>query len=84
MREIRVHGLSETRHQLAMGAELSNQLGYEKHDSVGRGSGNNRNGKSRKTVQGDFGVIDIEVPRDRKGSFEPKILADTRAVLPGL
>src|SRR3954452_21423288 len=58
----------------AMGAELSNHLGYEKHDSVGRGSGNNRNGKSRKTVQGDFGAVEIEVPRDRNGSFEPKIL----------
>jgi putative transposase len=58
----------------AMGAELSNHLGYEKHDSVGRGSGNNRNGKSRKTVQGDFGTVEIEVPRDRNGSFEPKIL----------
>src|SRR3954469_6639030 len=58
----------------AMGAELSNHLGYEKHDSVGRGSGNNRNGKSRKTVQGDFGAVEIEVPRDRNGSFEPKIV----------
>jgi putative transposase len=58
----------------AMGAELSNHLGYEKHDSIGRGSGNNRNGKSRKTVQGDFGAVEIEVPRDRNGSFEPKIL----------
>ena len=48
----------------AMGAELSNHLGYEKHDSAGRGSGNNRNGKSRKTVQGDFGAVEIEVPRD--------------------
>jgi putative transposase len=58
----------------AMGAELSNHLGYEKHDAAGRGSGNNRNGKSRKTVQGDFGAVEIEVPRDRNGSFEPKIL----------
>jgi putative transposase len=58
----------------AMGAELSNHLGYEKHDHAGRGSGNNRNGKSGKTVQGDLGAIDIEVPRDRNGSFEPKIL----------
>jgi putative transposase len=58
----------------ALGTELSNHLGYEKHDSTGRGSGNSRNGKSRKTVQGDFGAVEIEVPRDRKGSFEPKIL----------
>ena len=58
----------------AMGAELSNHLGYEKHESAGRGSGNNRNGKSRKRVQGDFAAVEIEVPRDRNGSFEPKIL----------
>ena len=58
----------------AMGAELSNHLGYEKHDSAGWGTGNSRNGTSRKTVQGDFGAVEIEVPRDRKGSFEPKIL----------
>src|SRR3954454_12041418 len=58
----------------AMGAELSNHLGYEKHDSVGRGSGNNRNGGSRKKVQGDFGAVEIEVPRDRNGTFEPKII----------
>jgi putative transposase len=58
----------------AMGAELSNHLGYDKHDSAGWNSGNSRNGTSRKTVQGDFGAVEIEVPRDRKGSFEPKIL----------
>src|SRR6201999_518708 len=48
----------------AMGAELSRHLGYEKHDSAGWGSGNSRNGTSRKTVQGDFGSVEIEVPRD--------------------
>ena len=40
----------------------------------GRGSGNNRNGSSRKTVQGDFGTTEIAVPRDRNGSVEPQIL----------
>jgi putative transposase len=58
----------------AMNAELSHHLGYEKGQPEGRGSGNNRNGKSRKTVQGDCGAIEIAVPRDRNGSFEPKIL----------
>ena len=57
-----------------MGAELSNHLGYEKHEMAGRGSGNNWNGKSCKTVQGDFGAVQIEVPRDRNGGFEPKTL----------
>jgi putative transposase len=58
----------------AMNAELNHHLGYEKHAPEGRGSGNNRNGRSRKKVQGDFGAVEIEVPRDRNGTFEPKIL----------
>jgi putative transposase len=58
----------------AMNTELNHHLGYEKHAPEGRGSGNNRNGRSRKKVQGDFGAVEIEVPRDRNGTFEPKII----------
>jgi putative transposase len=58
----------------AMGAELTHHLGYEKHAPEGRGSGNNRNGASRKKVQGDFGAVEIAVPRDRNGTFEPKLI----------
>src|SRR5471030_1954141 len=58
----------------ALGAELTQHLGYEKHDPVGYNSGNSRNGASAKTVQGEFGEITIETPRDRKASFEPQIL----------
>ena len=58
----------------AMNAELTHHLGYGKHEPEGRGSGNSRNGKSRKRVQGDFGEVEIAVPRDRNGSFEPRIL----------
>jgi putative transposase len=58
----------------AMDAELTHHLGYEKGEASGRGSGNNRNGQSRKTIQGDFGAIEVATPRDRNGSFEPKIL----------
>ena len=58
----------------AMNAELTHHLGYEKGQAEGRGSGNNRNGNSRKRVQGDFGRVEIAVPRDRNGSFEPQIL----------
>src|SRR3989442_14325260 len=57
-----------------MSAEPTHELGYEKHDPQGRGSGNSRNGKSRKKLKGDFGEVDIEVPRDREGEFEPKIV----------
>jgi putative transposase len=57
-----------------MGAELTHHLGYEKHAPEGRGSGNSRNGASRKKIQGDFGAVDIEIPRDRNGTFDPKII----------
>jgi putative transposase len=58
----------------AMHAELTNHLGYERHDPGGRGSGNSRNGASSKTLKGDFGEAVIQVPRDRAGTFEPKIV----------
>jgi putative transposase len=59
----------------AMQAELTDHLGYEKHDPAGYKSGNARNGKSKKKLKGDFGAIDLETPRDRNGTFEPKIVA---------
>src|SRR5215213_1795092 len=58
----------------AMRAELTQHLGYEPHDSAGDNSGNSRNGKSRKTLKGDFGNLPIEVPRDRASTFDPKII----------
>lgn len=57
-----------------MQAELTAHLGDEKHDASGDNSGNSRNGKSRKTLKGDFGNLPIEVPRDRDSSFEPQIV----------
>src|ERR671922_250810 len=59
--------------------ELEEHLGYAKHDAEGRGSGNSRNGATPKTVRGDFGEIEIETPRDRNSSFEPKIVAKRQA-----
>jgi putative transposase len=58
----------------AMNAELTHHLGYAKNAPEGRGTGNSRNGRSQKRVQGDFGEVSIEVPRDRNGSFDPQIL----------
>lgn len=58
----------------ALGAELTQHLGYEKHDPTGYHSGNSRNGASAKTVKGEFGEITVETPRDRNSSFEPQIL----------
>src|SRR5437870_1015996 len=58
----------------AMAAELTEHVGYEKHDAAGNKSGNSRNGKSGKTLKGTFGTVPIEVPRDRNGTFEPQII----------
>ncbi|GAF75401.1 unnamed protein product, partial [marine sediment metagenome] len=64
-------------------AELSGHLGYEPHAIKGRGSGNNRNGKGHKTVQSDTGALEIEVPRDRNGSFEPQLVKKRQRRLEG-
>src|SRR5882762_9019017 len=58
----------------ALGAELTHHLGYEKGDLAGRGSGNNRNGHSSKTVLSEDGGIDLSIPRDRAGTFEPQLI----------
>jgi putative transposase len=58
----------------ALGAELTVHLGYPKGESRPTGQGNQRNGTSRKRLITDEGVIDLEVPRDRDGSFEPQIV----------
>lgn len=54
--------------------EMDEHLGYEKHDPAGNNSGNRRNGYSKKTVKTRFGQSEIEIPRDRKGEFEPQIV----------
>jgi hypothetical protein len=58
----------------AMAAELTEHVGYEKHDVAGHKSGNSRNGKSAKTLKGSFGTMPIAVPRDRNGTFAPQII----------
>jgi transposase-like protein len=60
--------------ETAAGAELTEHLGYEKHDPAGRGSGNSRNGTSPKTLVSEHGEVPVEVPRDRNSSFEPQIV----------
>jgi putative transposase len=59
----------------ALQAELTDHLGFEKHDPAGHHSGNTRNGTGRKALKGDFGELELETPRDRQASFEPKIVA---------
>jgi putative transposase len=64
--------------------ELDDHLGYGKHDPAGRDGGNSRNGKRAKTLLTEAGPVAIEVPRDREGSFEPKIVAKRQRRLSGV
>jgi len=58
----------------ALQAELAEHLGHGKHEPVENLAGNTRNGKSKKTLKGEFGELPIEIPRDRHGSFEPQLI----------
>lgn len=60
--------------EAALGAELDDHLGYDKHDPAGRGSGNSRNGTTRKRLKGQHGEVEIDAPRDRTGTFEPQFV----------
>ncbi len=63
--------------------EMTAHLGYEKHDPAGNHQGNPRNGKSRKTVKGEFGELELETPRDRQGTFESKIIGKRQTLWAG-
>lgn len=58
----------------ALDVEIADHLGYEHGDPAGNGSGNSRNGHGRKTVLTTSGPVDLEVPRDRNGTFDPQIV----------
>ncbi|WP_455550725.1 IS256 family transposase [Actinacidiphila glaucinigra] len=68
----------------ALEGEITDHLGYGKHDPAGVGSGNSRNGVRAKTVLTDVGPVEISVPRDRDGSFEPQIVKKRQRRLSGV
>jgi len=63
--------------------ELDSHLGYPKHGRHGNASGNTRNGTSQKTLKGEQGQVEIEVPRDRQGTFEPQLVKKGQTRLEG-
>lgn len=67
----------------ALDEELTDELGYERGDRAGRGSGNSRNGSYPKTVLTDIGAVEVLVPRDRNGEFDPKIVPKHETRLKG-
>jgi putative transposase len=70
--------------ETALDAEMSEHLGYEKHDPDGRNSGNSRNGTRSKTVLTEIGPVEIEVPRDTESTFEPQIVKKRQRRLTGV
>jgi transposase-like protein len=77
--------LTKTVLETALNEEMTEHLGYEKHDPPGAGGGNIRNGSRSKTVLTEAsGQVEIEVPRDRAGSFEPQIVKKRQRRLNGV
>jgi putative transposase len=70
--------------EAALDGEITDHLGYEKHDPAGKDGGNSRNGARAKTVLTDVGPVEITVPRDREGSFEPQIVKKHQRRLSGV
>src|SRR5918998_462919 len=68
----------------ALEGEITDHLGYDRHDAAGGDGGNSRNGHRAKTVLTEVGPVEIEVPRDRDATFEPKIVAKRQRRLSGV
>jgi putative transposase len=77
-------GLTRTVLETALDAEMTEHLGYEKHDPAGRDGGNSRNGTRAKTVITEVGPVQVEVPRDRDGTFDPQVVRKRQVRLGGI
>ncbi len=65
-------------------AEMEDSLGYAKHDAKNKTTSNSRNGHSKKTVRSDYGEVEIQVPRDRNGEFDPLIVKKNQTNVTGI
>jgi putative transposase len=65
-------------------AEMDTNLGYEKNDSKNKTTPNRRNGHSRKSVRSEYGDIDLKIPRDREGDFEPLVVKTHQKSVTGI
>ena len=77
-------GLTKNVLEAGLEAEMSEHLGYDRHDPVGKNTGNSRNGTRSKKVLTDVGPVEIEVPRDRDGSFETQLVEKRQRRLTGV
>jgi len=76
--------LTKTVIDAALEGEMDDHVGYSKHDPAGRNGGNSRNGKRGKTVLTEIGPVEVAVPRDRDGTFEPKLVPKHARRLSGI
>ncbi|WP_373889276.1 IS256 family transposase [Nocardia sp. XZ_19_369] len=76
--------LTKTVLETALEAEMTEHVGYEKHDPAGRGTPNSRNGSRSKKVLTEIGPVEIDVPRDTDSSFEPRIVKKRQRRLSGV
>ena len=65
-------------------AELDEELGYSKYDYKNKTGTNSRNGHSKKTMKTSFGEMELAIPRDREGEFEPQLVKSSRLLLPAI
>lgn len=75
-----VKGVTEA----ALAGELDNHLGYKKKEQLGNNTGNSRNGYSAKTINGEFGEVEVDIPRDRNGTYEPQFVERYKRKTKGL
>ncbi|MEV5555843.1 transposase, partial [Nonomuraea wenchangensis] len=68
----------------ALEGEITDHLGYDRHDPAGKNSGNSRNGSRTKTVVTDVGTVEVRVPRDVAGTFEPQLVRKRQRRLSGV
>lgn len=79
-----LNGLTKIVLETALDAEMTDHLGYDKHEAAGRNGANSRNGTRTKTVITEIGPVEIEVPRDREASFDPQIVRKRQRRLTGV
>lgn len=79
-----LNGLTRTVLEMALEEEISGHFGYDKHDPAGRNGDNSCNGTRSKTVLTEIGPVEIEVPRDRAGTFKPQIVKKGQRRLDGV
>src|SRR5438552_3243372 len=78
-----LHKLKGALMERMLEAEMTEHLGFERNEAKGHGAGNSRNGHTTKTVHTETGPVELRVPRDRQGSFEPQLVPKHRRRLEG-